>query len=174
MHNVMIDIEALGLRAGAAVIELAAVAFDPATGATGAEFHCRIKPVAPFLCDYETILWHGRQGTLVEHPDAIMPAAAVERFLEWLEGAVPDRKERVLWSWGSDYDFPLLAPLLDRRPAGTEEPWWFSQTRCARTIWKVAFGAMKPAPRPHRALDDVRAAIGDLVMALAELSRPRA
>lgn len=169
LQNIMVDIEALGLRTGAAIIDLAAVAFNPVTAETGAEFHCRIKPASPFVCDFETIGWHGQQGTMIDHPDAILPQAAVILFMDWIDATIPDSRERTFWSWGSDYDFPLLDPLLDLRPADRAAPWLYFQTRCARTAWRLAFGREKPMPRPHEALADVRAAIRDLSAAFAKL-----
>ncbi len=167
--HLMIDVEAIGLRAGAAVIEIAAVTFNLDTGETDDEFLVRLKPRAPFTADYETILWHREHGTVIDHEDAIDPVEGVRRFLFWLDLVAPVRLERVLWSWGATYDFPLLEPLLDLRAPGTPEPWRYHQVRDARTIWKTAFHEVRPPARPHTALLDTKAAIRDLVKALHNL-----
>ncbi|MCW1887674.1 3'-5' exoribonuclease [Luteolibacter flavescens] len=169
----MLDIEALGKRPGSAIVELAAVTFDPETGATGEEFLVRLKPELPFVCDYETIRWHRDHGTTIEHADAIEPAKAIAALCAWLDQVIPDRESRVPWSWGITYDFPLLMPLLDLRPPGSPEPWRYYQVRDARTVWKVAFGDQRRATRPHEALADTKAAIADLFTALSSLRADR-
>lgn len=167
----MIDIEALGQRAGSAITEIAAVTFDPETGETGHEFLVHVKPMLPFVCDYETIQWHKEHGSTIDHPDAVEPREAIAKLCAWLDEAIPDAYGRVPWSWGITYDFPLLDPLVDMRPAGAPEPWRFFQVRDARTIWRTAFGYLKHEPRPHEALADTKAAIADLVRALRELRK---
>jgi len=156
LHDVMVDIEALALRPGAAIIRLAAATFDPWTAAIGQEFDVRIIPAPPFIMDLETYRWNLDQGNEIDHPEAVAPAVAIHRFLLWLDLVVPDRRERVLWSWGADYDFPLLVPYIDLRGPDVEAPWRFHQQRCARTIWKIAFRGQPSPQRPHDAIGDVR------------------
>lgn len=169
-NDVMIDIEALALRPGAAIIRLAAATFDPWTGAIGQEFDARIVPAPPFVMDLETYRWNLDHGNEIDHPDARSPATASSLFVRWLDTVIPMRKDRVLWSWGADYDFPLLAPYLDLRGPDLEAPWRYHQQRCARTLWKIAFPGQKSPQRPHDAIGDVRSTVANVAEALAVFS----
>lgn len=164
--HVLIDIEALGLRPGSAIIELAAVEFFPETGWIGTGFEAMIEPQAPFTADLETLAWHGKQGTwprpFAEGSHSI--GSALADFGEWVRG-LGEIEE--FWSWGSTYDFPLLDAGYDF--AGFKQPWNHWEVSCARTIWKRAFGKRKHGPRPHRALDDAKAAAVDLMAAMDAL-----
>lgn len=176
MNHILLDIEALGTRPGCAVIELAAVAFDLATGKTGAEFHRRLKPIEQFTATLSTLAWHAdpKRLTLIDHPQAIHPREAILQFLDWLDDRVfGDPKDRVFWSWGTTYDFPILEPVLDLRNPEDAHPWKYHQIRDARTVWQLAFGDLRHPPRPHIALEDCRLAIADLVNAHRELTAGR-
>jgi hypothetical protein len=165
--DVMVDIEALALRPGAAIIRLAAATFDPWTGVIGQEFDTRIIPAPPFVMDLETYRWNIEHGNEIDHPDAVAPAVAIHRFILWLDLTVPVVRERVMWSWGADYDFPILDPYIDLRGPNHSEPWRFHQQRCARTLWKIAFPRQKSPIRPHDAIGDVRSTAVNVAEALA-------
>lgn len=165
--DIMVDIEALALRPGAAIIRLAAATFDPWTAEIGQEFDARVIPAPPFTMDLETYRWNLGHGNEIDHPDAVAPAVAIHRFILWLDLVAPERRERVLWSWGADYDFPLLVPYIDLRGPDVEEPWRFHQQRCARTLWKLAFPRQKSPVRPHDAIGDVRSTVANVTEALA-------
>jgi hypothetical protein len=170
LNDVMIDIEALALRPGAAIIRLAAATFDPWTGRIGQEFDERVSPDPPFVMDLQTYRWNLDHGNVIEHPDAAAPAVAIHRFVLWLDLVAPDVRERVLWSWGADYDFPLLAPYIDLRGAEHSAPWKYHQQRCARTIWKIAFPGQPSPKRPHDAIGDVRSTVTNVAEAFAVFS----
>jgi len=164
--HVMIDIEALGLRPGAAIIELAACAFCPETGQTGELLELLIEPHAPFSADLETLAWHAKRGSwprsLSDSTHAI--GSALVELECWLGslGTVD-----ALWSWGATYDFPLLQAAYDF--AGQAPPWKYWQCRCARTVWQVAFGDRKHAVRSHTAVDDALDSAADLMAAMGSL-----
>ena len=170
--NVMVDVEALALRAGAAIIQIGAVTFDISSGEVHEEFSCLVRPSPPFVADLETIEWNQKRGNLLIHPDAVEPAEAVLQFLTWLDVVAPVPTSRVMWSWGSDYDFPILAPYIDLRGPGVAEPWRYHQQRCARTVWKLAHNNARSPERPHAAIEDARSTVRDLVSAI-ELLRAR-
>ncbi|RYD68705.1 MAG: hypothetical protein EOP83_00190 [Verrucomicrobiaceae bacterium] len=54
LPDVMIDIEALARRPGAAIIRLAAATFDPWSAQIGQEIDIRVKASPPFIMDLET------------------------------------------------------------------------------------------------------------------------
>lgn len=178
MNHLFLDIETLGNRPGSAIIEMAAAVFDPATGKIGAGFQQYILPHPSLYQDDETIAWHAERGSYPfsnqQREEAVTVAMATDAFHYWLqllddEGTI-ELKNVAVWSWGSNFDFPILHEATKLVPNCKRLPWKYYQERCARTVYKLAFGDdAKPAPRTHRALQDVSDAIGDLHAALQVL-----
>lgn len=176
MKDLFIDIEALGRRAGCAVIQLGAVVFDRDTGETADDLQLYIQPEErdPWTADLATLEWHSAQGTFPHPPDVsritLGAGEAIDAFLDWLSDVgMAGHEIDDVWSWGATYDFPLLDPYWERYATGGEPPWAYWQPADARTVWKLAFPGVKHAPRPHRALDDCLAGVEDLCAALAKL-----
>ena len=165
--HILLDIESLGLRAGAAIIELSACAFCPETGKTGELFERLIEPQFPFTADLDTLAWHASKGSwprfgAAEDFHAI--GAALADFERWVAGfGTVD----AFWSWGATYDFPLLQAAYDF--SGVAVPWKYWQCRCARTVWQVAFGERPHAVRTHNALNDALDSAADLMEAMGSL-----
>lgn len=177
MKDLFIDIEALGLVPGSAIVQLGAAVFDRDSGEIDMDLQLYLQPEKgdPWTVDLETLEWHGKQGTF-PHPPAIreklaLPAGeAIDAFLDWLsEAADAGHEIDDIWSWGADYDFPLLDPYFHRYATGGEAPWAYWQAADARTVWKLAFPGVKHAPRLHHALHDCKAGVADLCAALKKL-----
>jgi DNA polymerase III epsilon subunit-like protein len=164
--HILLDIEALGTRPGSAIIELGAVEFFPDAGTLGRSFEAMIEPQAPFTADLETLAWHRKKGTwprpFAEGSHAI--GSALVKFEDWLADG---GEVEAFWAWGATYDFPLLTAAYDF--TGTPQPWQYWQQRCARSAWQLAFGDRRPDPRPHRAVEDAKAAAVDLMAAIKVL-----
>lgn len=165
----MIDIEALGLTPGSAIIQIGAVSFIPSTGEIIDEFEVDVSPQAPFTADLETLAWHQEKGTWPrpEHVEenSLAIGLALYELGKWI-GRAPEYIR--FWSWGGTYDFPLLAHAYSF--AGEHCPWRYYQAKCARTVWDLTFPGIRHAPRPHRALEDARMAVADLTSARQKLS----
>ncbi len=161
--HVILDIEALGLTPGSAIVELAACEFYPETGDVGKSYEVMIQPHSDFHEDPATLEWHKKQGTWPPSPFVAREslAAALAEFDQWFfeRGEVA-----AVWAWGATYDFPLLAHAFEA--VNLKMPWKYYDARCARTVWQVAFPGRKHAPRPHRALEDAKASAVDLMAAL--------
>jgi hypothetical protein len=163
-HHILLDIEALGVRPGSAIVQLGAVAFCPRTGALlGEPFHRHILPHAKLHTELRTLHWHTERGTWPPAPPAepVTLEEALAGFSRWVEET---GRPHTWWSWGSTYDFPLLDAAC--HVLGCEPPWNYWQTACARTVWRMAFPYGKTAPRPHHALEDSIAAVKDLHQAI--------
>ena len=165
MNHVMIDIEALGLTPGSAIVQIAAQAFDPATGELGSAIDIHIRPQAPFTLDPETLTWHAKGGS---YPPAqgtleIAPMLAIFQLKQWAKDL---NQVEAWWAWGATYDFPLLAALF----AAYHEPppWHYWQARCARTVFNTLLPGAKSTPKPHDAAKDVAIQIRDLLTALSK------
>lgn len=176
MKDLFIDIEALGLRQGSAVIQLGAVVFDRETGETAEDIQLYLQPEKgdPWHADPDTLAWHDKQGTYPHPPEVrritLTAGEGIDAFLDWLgEVATAGHEIDDVWSWGATYDFPLLDPYWERYATGGEPPWAYWQPACARTVWKLAFPGVKHGPRPHHALEDCLAGVADLCAALAKL-----
>jgi 3' exoribonuclease, RNase T-like len=168
--HVMIDIEALGLRPGAALTELGAVEFYPDTGWVGTHFEALIIPRSPLTADLGTLNWHAEKGTwplTAEREKMTIPLRTALHFFDrWYAGL---GQVEAVWCWGATYDFPLLQAAYDL--SGREMPWRYPDACCARTVWKLAFGSKKHNQRPHRAFEDATSAAVDLMAAMTELRR---
>ena len=173
--HILLDIEALGRRPGSAIIELGAVEFFPDAGTLGRSFEAMIEPQAPFTADLDTLAWHAKKGTW-PRPVAEGPVtgathtigSALVEFGDWLADG---GEVEAFWAWGATYDFPLLTAAYDF--TGTRQPWQYWQQRCARSAWQLAFGDRRHDPRPHRAVEDAKAAAVDLMEAIAKLTRKK-
>lgn len=163
MTHILLDIEALGRRPGSAPIELAAIAYDPDTGEEIDSIHFTILPHPFFSADLDTLAWHRKQGTVIPAPDGKTLSTALDEFSAWATGHKPE----AFWSWGSTYDFPLLQWAFDALEIPA--PWKYWQCRCARTLFHTALPGHSRPLRPHRALEDCRMALADLLHALSRI-----
>jgi len=162
--HLMLDIEALGLKPGAALTELAAQYFNPYTGTVGPAIQLLIKVQSPFLIDPEAAAWHEDKGTYPRTEEdealAIPPATAAFAFDQFLKA---HGKPDIFWAWGSTYDFPLLESLY--QATLQPSPWNYWQAQCARTAFKTLLPLTEPTPKPHNAASDVAIQIKDLTTA---------
>lgn len=165
--HILLDIEALGTRPGSAIIELGAVEFFPDSGTLGRSFEAMIEPQTPFTVDLDTLAWHIEKRTwprpFAENTHAI--GSALVEFEDWL---AESGEVEAFWAWGATYDLPLLTAAYDF--TGTPQPWKYWQQRCARSVWQLAFGDRRHDSRPHRAVEDAKAAAVDLMAAIAKLT----
>lgn len=171
MKNLMIDLETLATTPGAAIISLAAVFFDFEKGTIHSGKQWLIDPrsdVQPGEVALEGLQWAEEHGTWpVDAEQAATTVGALTELRQMLLDHTPER-EWALWSWGADFDFPILESAFRR--CGMRVPWKYSQVRDARTVWKLAFPGVIPDPRPHDAMRDCLAQIQDLKAAMRELS----
>lgn len=160
----MIDIETLGTKPGAAILEICAQTFNPSTSVLGRPLTLEIDLLSSiangFDCDPETAAWHlKRQNT--GHLRGIPINHALVRLREFI-AAVPGAE---VWAWGMDFERPMLEAACDI--AGVTGPLWpFYHGRDARTLWRCVFPCEEPTPKLHRATDDVAIQIRDTIRAL--------
>lgn len=153
--HVMLDIETMGQRPGAAIVALGAVRFSAA--GIEAEFYERIDLASCIGCglviEPATVLWWMRQSdeARAELAGPGLPLeAALDRFIRWLGGS-----EVRVWGNGAGFDCALVAEAYAR--IGRPVPWKFWNERCYRTIkadWPQV--PMRREGTHHHALDDAR------------------
>lgn len=165
MNHVMIDLETMGCGLDAAIVAVAAVLFDPATGQLGDAFYRDVTLDTATRyggkIDPGTVMWwmgqsdaaraafSGAQGRAVSLPQAI------GEFASWLpHGAKP-------WGNGATFDLAILRSAYGR--LGMETPWKFWNERDVRTVVEMGqmagFDPKRDMPFEgvrHNALDDSR------------------
>lgn len=168
--EMMLDLETLDTRPTAVVTELAAAVFHRNRN-TGCHIHDEIEfHLDPWdqirrgrTIDPDTIAFHQKHQTLPRGKNTDSLTEAIDSLRILAEGI------ETVWIWGADFDSPILKHLHDQ--LGLAMPWRYAQVSDARTVWKLAFPGKYPKPRPHTAMDDVRAAITDLHNARTTLNR---
>lgn len=167
--EILIDLETLDTTPTSIVTQLAAATFTREEGRVQIidELDLHLDPWEQLRTrrsySPETIAFHQQHRTLPAGTDHEHPADALDALRHFAEGTT------TVWIWGSDFDRPILEDLAHQH--GRTLPWKYWQLRDARTVWKVAFADARPARRPHRAIEDVRASIHDLHRALQHLNR---
>lgn len=165
MQHVMIDLETMGTGLNSAIVAIAAVRFDPATGQIGDSFYRDVTLDTSVryggLMDPSTVMWWMGQpdGARAAFKDgqaqAIGLPQAVSEFAGWLgTGAKP-------WGNGATFDLAILRSAFSR--LGMETPWKFWDERDVRTVVEMgqAVGIDPKRDIPfqgtrHNALDDSR------------------
>lgn len=179
--HVMLDLETLSTRKNAAIVQIAAIAFDPLTGdiplpVTG-KFNRFVIDTDGYI-DPRTVAWWMQQKT----------AASLGKKIETcgvaLDGALHDLREwyqeqpnvAAVWSHGATFDIPIVEQRCSE--LGLQTPWHYRHPRDTRTLFALAPGGM-PAVQghggelTHDALYDCEIQIKQVVGALAALREQR-
>lgn len=150
----MLDLETLGTTPGSVIFQLAALQFDPATGATGAELLIDICPRDAIshglTTDADTLDWWASKGTTTDD----LYGCTLTDAIQQLDDFIKDHPSiETIWAKGSDFDFPILAAAY--RALDHEVPWAYYQQRCMRTAYQLS-GLPRPRPEDieHNALAD--------------------
>lgn len=136
--HVMVDLETMGNRPGAAIVAIGAVAFDREDGVDG-HFYRVVKLGScvqwGLHLDPATVRWWCEQSDAAREvfrdPTAVDLPDALEEFRQWMGPEGPAGAVRV-WGNGAAFDNVLLAEAY--RATGMEQPWPFWNDRCYRTI----------------------------------------
>lgn len=156
--HIMLDLETLGHKPGAALIALGAVKFD--AGGITAEFYRRIDAESCVQCglvvDVSTVLWWFKQDDAARaefaRPGDPLPAVLCD-FREW--AGWPDADKVKLWGNGAGFDNALLAAAYEA--CRLSPPWKYYNDRCYRTLKALHPGVpLEPAGVKHHALDDAK------------------
>lgn len=161
MNKIMLDLETMGSKPGAAIISIGAVFFSPKDG-LGETFHERIDlesaVKAGLKMDASTVKWwmeQSKEAQAVMRPGAMPLEAALELLTDFVN-ANADSTEVEVWGNGSDFDNVLLGAAYEA--CSLKAPWKFYRGRCFRTLKNLpgAPKAPKFAGTKHDALDDAK------------------
>lgn len=185
MFDVMIDLETLGTRPDARIVQVGALAFEARPrgrvyNERGFNQYVMVQDGAGTV-DNGTIAWWLQQPNAAKLGKALAEQACTEvemlaGLLEWpstiAAGATWDDVDTV-WAKPSNFDLPVLASAFARH--GMEPPWAHWKTRCARTLFALT-GGQPPVDAKgltvHDALDDCLIQVMAMQKAL-ELADPR-
>lgn len=164
-NHVMLDLETLSTRTDAAIVQIAAIAFDIETGELGPRFSAYVREDAVIgqavgHVDLRTVGWWLQQkqaatlGSALTDEDMYLPLAeALGAFAEWWEQGTDDVEQtciEALWAHGATFDIPILQTAFEVRCPEVYEgkvPWHYRAPRDTRTLFAVAPGGM---PRPPK------------------------
>lgn len=162
MKHLMIDIETLGVTPFSAVLSVAAVKFDPATGEIGDSFYVNIdrdsSVALGLMVDEKVEEWWTAPARAEAwqrmQDERVSAERAAEAFCDWFRRNC-DFENTIVWSHGAAFDFPILESYL--RIAGQSVPWNFRNIRDDRTLFAVAdvdFASLPKEGTYHDAMSD--------------------
>ncbi len=165
MH-IMLDLETLGTRPDAAIIQIGAVLFEPVSGGKildgkGFDKHVLLQDGGGSI-DHGVVAFWFQEASVASMGKALSTRAfslpeVLKKFVEW-PAAVHDLSWEAIegiWANPSDFDFPILKSAFAR--LGVDVPWDRRITRDARMLFTLVGG--KPeidwtGMTPHDAFDD--------------------
>lgn len=152
----MTDIETLGTRAGAMILSIGAVYFDPVSGDLGDQFYTNIRireqTELGMFTDPSTVAWwakpdqsQAKASLMLEPRPPIL--SALTQYSQFA------RKAKYFWANDPDFDYVLMQEAY--RLLDVPVPWKYFNKRSCRTIYHL--GGVKPDRTvgiAHNALDD--------------------
>lgn len=173
--QVMIDIETLGKRTDACIIQVAAVAFNIQTGERSHTFNGLIRNSGGKL-DVDTVAWWMQQAhapvlgaKLQDDSQAGDERQVLEALCSFFR--LCGEVDQVWAHGGTGFDFPILQSAFER--CGLAVPWHYRAPRDTRSLYDVAPGGMPRLPkdetREHDAQYDCEYQIAQVCAAWAAL-----
>lgn len=139
--HIMTDIETLGTKGGATIIQVAAATFDITTGKVLSQYNriVDIEKVDDLSVDGSTIKWWLNTDkellTKLLHSGTVSEQEMIVEFHEWLSNQ-GELKERYLWGNGILFDNQKLQDKM--RFYGLDYPIYYRNDRDVRTIVDLA------------------------------------
>lgn len=157
MKDVMIDLETLGTRYNAMVVQIGACYFDWETGEVDRGFSATIDPGSygdKFTVDYGTIKWWMEQSDRARALLFESPMSLVEAMFG-LTAFLGENKDVLLWSHAT-FDMPILQNAYET--VGMKNPVSFRNMRDLRTLVDLAdyTDELERDGTHHHALDDAK------------------
>jgi len=165
LGHLMLDLETMGNKSGAALISIGAVEFDINTGETGREFYERINLQssidAGLIINGSTVYWWLQQNEKARM-EVCKPADSLHNVLEKLRSFIACLGDFEIWGNGLRFDVGILEDAYVAL-GYNEMPWNFRKERDVRTL--VAFSPEIKENYPsigveHNPIDDCKHQIG--------------
>lgn len=160
MHDVMLDLETLGVQPGCVVLSIGAVFFDFEKGLLGQEFYRNIDRASSeqvgLKVEPDTEAWWAKQNAAARvalQADPQPVRNVVREFHQWFfrNGGVR------VWSHGATFDIPLWDAVAKK--VGEKNPWKYTTARDTRTafdLWGFDYNNAKRSGTHHNALHDAK------------------
>lgn len=159
MANFMIDIETLGTKPDAAIVQIGIAQFDKEKVLGSLKVNVTPHPDASM--DFSTVQWWAGQSDearrSVFNGHYFDPKEALENLTEYIMYYTGDEPP-VVWSKPSAFDIVILESLY--RQCGLTPPWKHWNTRCLRTLIEASqlpFGEQVAPETAHDAASDAEA-----------------
>lgn len=172
--ELMVDLETLSVRNNAAFFQIGAVAFG--TDGNYRSFFTAVNAQdcinAGLRVDFDTVKWWLLQDEQARNMAATETTKKLHEALRGLSSFYVNHACTRIWSNGAAFDVPILETAY--RKCGITPPWYYSDVRCARTVYALAadrgFEYDKPFEGvPHVASDDAYYQVRKLQAALGFL-----
>lgn len=155
MSDVMIDIETLGTRPGAAILSIGAVMFG--MDGLGESFYAPIDlescATVGLTINPATVRWWMRQSDEARATAMPPDAAPLRQVLMSFQAWFVSQGAQYPWCHGATFDVPLLDAAYSA--CRLTPPWRFSAVRDTRTLYDLAgIRVDRHAGTHHHALDD--------------------
>lgn len=179
MNHIMIDIETLGKAPLGAIVQIAALQFDPETGSRGEHFCMNVdlasSQLAGMRISADTVLWWMEQSQEARfevfanseiRKDTPAPALkdVLSLFAAFLYDISDAYEDVVVWANGAQFDLVILKSAFELCQMNV--PWKWQNERDARTIYKL-FPGVKESHKfegtAHHGLDDCRNQVAMLI-----------
>lgn len=160
--DIMIDLETFSLRPDGAILQVAAVEFEPVTGGNvrvDRMFNAYVRPhLGTRAVDLDTVLWwmeQDREALARLRAGVVAGAhlgAVLTRLEQWFQQE--GRRESRVWSHGAGFYLPMLRHAF--QAAGMKVPWSHRLERDTRTLyWTRDWDAAREAKAKRRAEERV-------------------
>lgn len=181
--DVMIDLETLGTRPDAAIIQIGAVLFEPVSGGKvlngkGFNYHVLLQDGMGTVDHGTLCFWLQEKSAAKMGVELSMNAFPLEHvlhnFLAWPKEAHDLSWESIngVWAQPSNFDLPILRSAFAR--VGMDPPWDRRATRDAYTLYALAGGRPeidRVGFTPHDAYDDAVGQAMQVQKAMGALAR---
>lgn len=169
LFDVMLDLETMGNKPGAAIVAIGAVKFNQ-DGILD-RFYCTVDLQsclhAGLVIDASTVMWWMRQNdearNALQYPGYMLPDA-LTALKRWLHG-IDNRNDYCVWGNGADFDNAIIACAY--AAVGAPLPWDFWRNRCYRTMKSMSSMQIERRGTHYNALDDAESQALHLLRILA-------
>lgn len=138
----MLDLETLGTKSDAAVVQIGLAGFNPATGELSPASKLKLETHPQSSIDYNTLCWwmnqsqEARESVFPSDATVMEPDVATGKLRQALIANSVDFDNFRIWSKPGTFDIPIIENLF--RLTGIEVPWKHWNTRCLRTLADAA------------------------------------
>lgn len=157
-NKIMIDLETLGVSAGARILSIGAVVFDDNFNIVD-QFYANLLPEPATHTDERTLEWWDKQPFKAKQILSKNQIPAINA-LSSLTIMMETNEVEEIWCNGAPFDFPILGYYFDLFKM--DRPWHYRNERDLRTMKNLFPVDVTFEGIPHYAIDDCKFQIKQL------------